>query len=142
EAKRWRKGRATNHTSLLGSAITARLMDEVYGDNGMEGALADLIKAVREQQPNNAPSGPLAAARQWLAAGRPDRARQELKAYPGHLPSLLLATQLAVADGDWAEVAADLKRLKDLQPNARELPQWEAALHEAKGEFAEAKKIY
>src|SRR5262249_22754848 len=118
------------------------LMDEVYGDSGMEGALAKLIDVIKEKQPNNAPAGPLSAAREWLAAGRPDKARDMLKAYPGHIPTLVMATPLAVADEDWVAVADDLKLLKELAPNAIELPLWQGALHEARGETKEAKQTY
>jgi predicted Zn-dependent protease len=142
EAKRLRKEHPADIAVLLAYAITARQMDEIYGDAGMEGALAELIKAVKEQQATNAQAGPYAAAQQWVAAGRPDRARQELKAYPGHLPSLMLATRLALEDEDWPAVAEGIKRVKDLQPNTADLPLWQALLYEAKGETAEAKKIY
>jgi len=142
EAQELRKGHPTDQAVLIAFAITARTMDKVYGEDGMEGALADLSQVIKDEQPAAAAIGPYNAARQWVAAGRPDRARQELKAHPGHLPSLLLATQLAVNDGDWTEVAADLKRLKVRQPDAVDLPLWEAQLHEVRGELIEAKEIY
>jgi predicted Zn-dependent protease len=142
EAKRLRKEHPADPTILLAYAITARLMDEVYGDAGMEGALADLLKVYKEQQPAHLTSASFVAAQQWIAAGRPDRARQELKAFPGHLPSLAQATRLAINDGDWAEVEADIKRMKQLQPNAKDLSLWEASLDEARGRTTEAKKIY
>src|SRR5262249_22799456 len=57
-------------------------------------------------------------------------------------PSLALATRLAIADGDWAEAATDLRRLKEMQPNFKDIPLWQAALYEAQGELGEARKIY
>jgi predicted Zn-dependent protease len=142
EVKALRKRHQDDPAILLAYAQVARLMDEVYGETGMEGALNKLIDVIKEKQPNNAPAGPLQAAREWLAAGRPDRAREMLKAYPGHIPTLVMATQLAVADEDWVAVADDLKRLKELAPNAVELPLWQGALEEARGDSKEAKKTY
>ncbi len=141
EAKRLREAHPRDAVILSVFALTARTMDELYGDNGMEGALADLIRVLAEDRATAA-IGPYVAAKQWALAGRPDRARQELKSNKGHLPSLVLATQLAVADEDWAEAAEDIKAVGQLWPDAIDLPLWRAALHEARGETDEARDIY
>lgn len=141
EVKRLRAAHPHDPVILITFAMTARLMDQVYGDDGMEGALAEMIRVLAEDK-STAPSGPYAAAQQWVAAGRPDRARQELKGNMAHMPSVALATQLAIADGDWAEVAAGLKAAEVLLPDAIDLPLWRAALHEARGEVSEAKELY
>jgi hypothetical protein len=141
EARRLRAAHPRDPVVLLTFAELALTMDQVYGDNGMEGALADMVKVLAENKATAA-NGPLAAARAWVAAGRPDRARQELKSNKDHVPSLLMATQLAVADEDWAEVADDLKALARLQPDAADLPLWRAALHTARQQTTEAQEIY
>ena len=123
EARRLRQAHRGDAVLLEAYAIAARELDDIYGDLGMEGALAEMIHDLAAEKRNVA-LGPYIAARQWVAAGRPDRARQELKASKDHIPSLVLATQLAVADEDWPEVAEDLKLLGKLKPDAIELPLW------------------
>jgi hypothetical protein len=144
EARRLRIAHPRSPGVLLGFAVAARVMDEVYGDDGMEGGLADMMRVMAEDKSQSAvaANGPYAAAQQWLAAGRPDIARQILKTNKKHLNSMVLATQLALADEDWAEAADDLKAVAALQPDAVDLPLWRAALHEARGETREAKEIY
>jgi predicted Zn-dependent protease len=146
EAARLRKAHPDDPAILLAYAMTARLMDRVYGPDGMEGALAKMVEVIRKDRPTAAEGAVYVAAGEWVNAGRPDRARQELKpnleAKPPHLPSLVLATRLAVADEDWAEVATDLKALEKLQPDAVDLPLWQAGLHRARGETEDAKAIY
>jgi hypothetical protein len=141
EARDLRKRHPHSPGVLLAFAVAARVMDEVYGEDGMEGALADLIHVLGEEK-TYAVNGPYLAAQQWVAAGRPDLARQVLKTNRKHLPSLVLATRLALADEDWAEATDDLKAVTALQPDALDLPLWRATLHEAKGETREATEIY
>jgi tetratricopeptide (TPR) repeat protein len=141
EAKRLRAAHPKDPVVLLTYAIMARQLDAIYGDGGMEGALADMIRVLAEDRAT-APRGPYLAAQQWVAAGRPDRARQELRGNLSHLPSVILATQLAVAQEDWTEVADDLKAVEKLQPSAADLDMWRGALHEAKGEYKEADTLY
>jgi predicted Zn-dependent protease len=141
EAKRLRTAHPKDPVILLAYAITARQMDEIYGDGGMEGALAEMIRVLGEDR-TLAPSGPYFAAQQWVSAGRPDRARQELRGNMNHVPSVLLATQLAIAHEDWVEVADCLKAAEKLQPDAVDLPLWRGALHEARGQYKEAEAEY
>jgi predicted Zn-dependent protease len=141
EAKRLRAAHPKDPVILSAFALTARVMDEVYGNHGMEGALADLIRVLAEDRVNAA-IGPYFAAKQWVLAGRPDRARQELRSNKDHAPSLALATQLALTDEDWAEAAEDIKAVGKLLPDAIDLPLWRAALLEARGEVSEARETY
>jgi tetratricopeptide (TPR) repeat protein len=141
ETRELRKRHPRNPGVLLSFAIAARVMDEVYGEDGMEGALADLVIALNNEK-TFAANGPYVAAQQWVAAGRPDLARQALKNNRKHLPSLVLATRLAVADEDWSEVADDLKAVTAVAPDAVDLPLWRAMLHEARNETREARELY
>jgi predicted Zn-dependent protease len=141
EARELRKHHPRDPGVLLAFAIAARVMDEVYGEDGTEGALGDLMRVLAEEK-TYAANGPYVAAQQWVAAGRPDLARQLLKGNRKHLPSLVLATRLAVADEDWAEVTEDLKAVAAMAPDAVDLPLWQAMLHEAKGETREAREMY
>jgi tetratricopeptide (TPR) repeat protein len=141
EARRLRAAHPHDPVILLTYAIAARQMDDIYDDAGMEGALADMIKALAEDKANAA-NGPYVAAQQWVAAGRPDRARQELKSNKNHLPSVVLAMELASADESWAEMTADLQAAEKLMPEALDLPLWRALLHQSKGELKEAREIY
>jgi tetratricopeptide (TPR) repeat protein len=141
EARRLRTAHPRDPAVLFAFAAAARVMDEVYGDDAMEGALNDLMKVLAEDKALAA-NGPYVAAQQWVAAGRPDRARKILEENRKHLPSLALAIQLAIADEDWAAAADDLKAVTALQPDLLDLPLWRAALHEARGESKEAKEIY
>ncbi len=141
EARRLRQAHPRVVGVQLAFAVTARVMDEVYGDDGMEGALNDMMRLLVEEK-TSPETGPYVAAQQWIAAGRTDVARDLLRGNRKHAPSLALATQLAVADEDWAEVAADLKLVGTVVPDAIDLPLWRGALHEAKGERKEAEEIY
>jgi hypothetical protein len=141
EARRLKATHPRDPAVLLAYAVAARAMDAIYGSDGMEGALSDLVKILAEDKATAA-QGPFVAAQQWVAAGRPDVARRVLRDNRRHPPSLVLATRLAVADEDWAEAAGDLEALAALAPDAIDLPLWRAALHEARGEVREAKELY
>ncbi len=145
ETKRLRAAHPHNAGVLLAYAVAARVMDEIYGEEGMDGALSEMIKVLNDEKVNAA-NGPFVAAQQWVAAGRADLARQTLKEglkqNKKHLPSLILATQLAFADEDWTEAAEDLKAVTALQPDALDVPLWRAALLESRGETSQAEEIY
>lgn len=141
EATRLKKSHPEDPAILMAYAVTARAMDRVYGPEGMEGALTKMEEVLRRERPTTPETGPYLAAGQWIAAGRPDKARQELRANLGHIPSLALATRLALADEDWAEVSTNIQALEKLQPDAIDLPLWRAAVHEARGEIEDAKAI-
>ena len=107
----------------------------------MQGALNEMMRVLSDEKANAA-NGPYVAAQQWIAAGRPDLARLVLKPNKKHLPSLVLATQLGLADEDWAEAAADLKRWPSCSPTPSTSPCGARLLHESRGETKEAREIY
>jgi hypothetical protein len=120
----------TDPALLIAFAWSAIDMDNIYGDlnlqipygqgnHGMEGALAALADMYAKKKGEEV-MGPYFMAQGWAFASRPDRARKEalpraLKIDPKHVPSLLLAIQLAQQDEDWKAVlryAAALENAK------------------------------
>jgi tetratricopeptide (TPR) repeat protein len=134
---------------LLAHATASRVMDNIYGKEGMQGALEQMQRTLAETGGPPALAA-YAAAIQWNLAGRPDLARKELgekvlKVGPTeqpHLPSLLLLGRLAVTDEDWGGARRVIDVVEKLQPDLRELPLWKAALHAAQGETKEAIALY
>jgi predicted Zn-dependent protease len=146
EADRLAAAYPSDPAVLLAYAATACQMDNIYGREGMEGALMRLQQVLAETGQSPAVGAYLAAV-QWNLAGRPDWARKVLveKALPAnqhHVPSLVLALQLALADEDWQAAQAFVQTLQQLHPNLQEIPQWQAAILVGLGETAKARKIY
>jgi tetratricopeptide (TPR) repeat protein len=84
-------------------------------------------------------------ARNWLAAGRADRARKELvqalKTNPAHQPSLELAAQLARAEEDWKSCLRLSQSLAAVQPQSLEAGLWRAEALSHMGDTTEAQRI-
>src|SRR5262249_45435986 len=96
-----------NNTALLQEYIVSSiLLDNIYGDQGMQGAVEQWEK-ILESRPGVEPAlvRGLLRAQAWSAAGRLDLARAAaaaaVKADPKHLPSLLLAADLELQAEDW-----------------------------------------
>jgi hypothetical protein len=130
---------------LLTFADTAVQLDNVSGNQGMEGALRALEAALRDQQYNPA-LGPYFLARGWKAAGREDLARREieraLQADARHQPTLLLACELTAAAGDWERCLECARTLEGLGTDLPRAIGWRARALENLGLPAEALKAY
>lgn len=129
---------------LLAYAEAAVLLDNVYGDQGMEGALRALDGVCREQF-LNAAQGPYFLARGWVAAARPDLARRELaralQADPRHEPSLTLAGQLDLRAEDWDACLKHAAALEAVRPDLAEPLRWRALALENLGRVTEAQDV-
>jgi tetratricopeptide (TPR) repeat protein len=140
-----RKKHADEPALLLADAEIQRLLDNLTGEKGMEGALQAMKAALKKQNPSS-PAGPYLAALSWNSAGRPDRARAEVNAAleinKKHLGSLVLKGQMALGDEDWDTCLKVAAALDEIQPNILEALLWRAAAYVGKGETAKAEKIY
>jgi tetratricopeptide (TPR) repeat protein len=130
---------------LLGFAVTAIPLDNIEGKQGMEGALAALDAAFRDQgrQPVAAP---YLLARCWNSANRPDLAEKEidraLQADRSHQASLRLAGNLARAAGEWEKCIRCAASLEKLALDSPEPLLWRlAALPELPGRAGEAATV-
>jgi TolA-binding protein len=135
-----------NPTLLLAYSALARLMDNLHGKDGMAGALARMQELLVAEGRSPAVGAYLAAI-QWNAAGRPDLARAELQkgiqASPSpHFPSLLMLTQLALAEEDWVAAEKLIDSLSQVQPDSANLKLWRGAVQVALGETDKARKTY
>ncbi|HZT81045.1 MAG TPA: tetratricopeptide repeat protein [Gemmataceae bacterium] len=130
---------------LLAYAELARQLDNIYGKEGMEGALKGLEAALREQDPASA-QGAYLSALMWNSAGRPDialnEARRALQAKPDHQQALALAINLELGDEQWDAALAHLETLEKLQPDNPDVKLWRAAAYRGQGKPDEAERVY
>jgi tetratricopeptide (TPR) repeat protein len=146
EAEKVRKSHPDNLAVMLAIAKIAQYQDNIFGKTGMEGAMAEVRNILARQDPKN-PMGPYLTAVQWSSAGRPDLARKEIEAAlkttnEKHVPSLLLACQLAAADEDWDSLQAYVDALDEVQKNRPEVPVWRAAVLVNQGKPEKAKALF
>ncbi len=129
---------------LLGFIEAAAKLDNLYGAQGMEGALAALETALRAQGLDPA-LGPYFKARAWLSVQRPDLARRELarglQANPAHEPSLLLAVPLVAAEEDWEATLRYATALYGFTPDRIDVRVAKAKALAGLGRFAEGEAI-
>jgi hypothetical protein len=138
---------------VLASVETALLLDNIQGDQGVEKALANLEALLRTQGQEPA-AGPWYQARTWLAASRPDKAREALdralKSNPAYRPGLMLAGPVARANQDWPALlsaAAALEKVSSSstegrQAGAPEVLVWRAEALARQDQDAQAEKAY
>jgi predicted Zn-dependent protease len=128
---------------LMAAAEIERLQDNL---EGMKDRLASLKAVLDKEKPDN-PAGAYVAATTWNKAGRPDMARREIEAAirsanKKHLPSVLLAGQLAAQDEDWDALLIHAAELDEIQPELLDSYLWKAAANRGLGKKDEARKIY
>jgi tetratricopeptide (TPR) repeat protein len=145
---------------LLAFAETAVPLDNIYGtlnlsrenysdgpdsEHSMEGALNHLAKVYLERKGQEV-LGVYYLARGWLAAARPDRARRYAEAAvrvdPNHVPSRVMAVQLAQLDLDYATALKHLDELERLKWNADDLDRARAVIYTNLDQRDKAKEIY
>jgi tetratricopeptide (TPR) repeat protein len=130
---------------LLAYAETARLLENVRGRSGMEGALKILETGLNDQHRDPA-LGAYFLARGWLSVGRNDLAMSEieraLKAQPQHEPTLRLAIPLAIASEEWGTAAQWATILQKVEPDQVEPRQWLALALAGQGDAEGARRVY
>jgi hypothetical protein len=130
---------------LLAYAETARLLENVRGRTGMEGALKLLETGLNEQH-RDAALGAYFLARGWLSVGRSDLARGEieraLKANAQHEPTLRLAIPLALAGEEWGTAAQRSEVLQGLAADPVESRLWLASALVGQGDTEGARRTY
>jgi tetratricopeptide (TPR) repeat protein len=139
------RGHPTDSALLMAYAETARLLDNVRGRTGMEGALKLLETGLNEQHRDPA-LGAYYLARSWLGVGRSDLARSEidraLKANAEHEPTLRLAIPLALAGEDWSMAAQWSEALQGLAPDQVEPRLGLASALAGQGDTEGARRTY
>lgn len=130
---------------LMTFSDTALLLDNVYGEGGMEGALKRLERVLQSQSED--PSlGKYILTSAWLDAGRADLARAEIEraveATPDHQGLRLMACQLALALEDWNACLKHAEQLQRLDPDLADARWYQAAALERSGKVEQAKAIY
>jgi tetratricopeptide (TPR) repeat protein len=130
---------------LMTFSDTALFLDNIYGEEGMEGALKRLERALRGQSQD--PSlGKYILTSAWLDAGRPDLARREIEqalaATPDNQGLRLMACQLAWSLGDWKACLTHAERLQRLAPDVPDAYWYQATALERLGKAERAKAIY
>jgi hypothetical protein len=146
-----------NDPALLWAlAQTAIQLDDIYGkldlsapyDQGahaLEGILERLALYLASRKGSEV-QGPYLAAQAWLAAGRPDYARRAvataLQMDPKHVPSRVLAVQLAQQDQDWAGSLKHLDVLEKMQVDPVYVLQARATALLNQDKLADAREVY
>lgn len=139
------KERPDDPALLMTFSDIAFLINNVYGEQGMEGALKRLEETLkaRSEDPSLARYILVSA---WLAAGRSDLARKEIEraveAAPDDPTLRLTACQLAMAEGDWDAGLKHADRLQQLSPAQPEGLWCRAMALEHMGKTEQAKAIY
>jgi tetratricopeptide (TPR) repeat protein len=135
----------TDPALLLAYAETARLLDNVRGRSGMEGALKLLETGLNEQHRDPA-LGAYYLARGWVSVGRGDLARGEieraLKANAQHEPTLRLAIPLALATEEWGTAARWAEALQGVASDPVEPRLWLASALAGQGDTEPARRTY
>jgi tetratricopeptide (TPR) repeat protein len=137
------KSHADDPAVLMAAAEIERMQDNL---DGMKDRLAALKAILDKENPDNS-TGSYVVATTWNKAGRPDVARREIEATirsstKKHLPSILLAGQLAWQDEDWDSLLIHAAELDETRPDMLDSYQWKAAAYRGQGKNDEARKIY
>jgi predicted Zn-dependent protease len=126
-------------------AEMAARRDQVRGSEGMLAALGALEQALRQEKRDPALIAYCKACG-WVAVRRPDLARGELQrglsASPRHVPSLVLAGQLALEAEDWKACQATAEALAEAAPERPEPWLWGATVRERQGTEEEARAAW
>lgn len=137
------KSHADDPAVLMAAVEIDRMQDNL---ESMKERLAALKTVLDKEKPDN-PTGAYVVATTWNKAGRPDIARREIEAAirntsKKHLPSVLLAGQLALQDEDWDTLLIHAAELDEIQADRLDSYLWKAVAYRGLGKKDEAKKIY
>jgi hypothetical protein len=140
---------------LLGYAHASLILGEVGNPLDMTEQVKDMATALRAYEAaarleNLDPAqGPWVAAQYWLAAGRPDQARQEiariLEQNPKHEAALAMGLKLALESDEPYALGAAQKMValyQQIKPQAPEGPYWRGQLLQRSGKKSEALACY
>jgi Tfp pilus assembly protein PilF len=145
------KEHPNNLTLLQDYADTALLLDHIVGPDGLMATIGQMEHLLASQLPEaerakSAPINGYLRADAWNKAGRQDLARQALdfalKADPKHIPSLRLATELALVAEDWDDALKHAKALEELPGRKAEAQAYKARALIGQGKLKEASKVY
>jgi tetratricopeptide (TPR) repeat protein len=130
---------------LMTFSDAALLLDNVYGEGGMEGALKRLDRVLPAESFDLATRKYLVTS-SWLDAGRPDLARVEIEraveAAPANAGLRLMACQLALALEDWNALLKHAEHLRQLAPDTPDPLWYKAVALEHSGKVEQAKTLY